>query len=889
MAVWNNIRKKASAFITGEVVGETHLNHHGHLGLYGHQTQEQPTRESLIYKAVIPRFLYKPPFGYPRFENLPNYRRLAQSPYIEMCVSAIVNQVCAVPWDIVSRDSDKPVNEVHAKEVKEFLENPNVNEENLGLQLRKLVRDILIIDSGVFVKVYNAAGEFKELYVRDGATFTKNPDIFGTLNHRADLIPLHYIFGFIGKPDEEHDTFMKEKAAYYQYGWITGARPMPFGRKEIIYIMENPLPQSIYGQSRMSVLEKTVQMLIYGEDHNLDYFIDNNVPKGVISLLDAEHDQVESFKQQWGEIQRTPDEIGNFRRRSHSVPFTTTDVKFERLQFSNAELELLEQQKWFLKLVWAVFGVTPTEMGMDDSPSRAHEITQSRVFKRRTIRPLLTVIEDHLNSQLIWSDFHEDVKLEFKMYDIDEDIKKHALYGIQLDKGIKTPNEIRAEIGIEPHESDQADQLKSPSSGFGMGGGFGQSQIPNGEQLEDKSQKKSIETKPFAEYSSFQDCVNQNADKENPRAFCAAVEAQTQGKQEQIEQTRGENKIADDYKKQGDMGTGLTPTETPPAGNRHIRKISKEDANYRLQDKEGEMCGGCKFFVRKKDGNNGCQLVEGFIDYEKTCDFFVDRGNQSEAKAQFKSKRKDLTTQNPLALGEGEIPLTEARMNRAFRRVINDSEEEILRQLRLLVGGEKTLMQIKALDPTEIDRLKKLVNFKLSETVVKEIVRNNFFKGFEDIEKDLKMNFIADRNAINALETFTFENVKGMESDISNKLRQQLTIGFRNGEGIQKLSDRVSKVFDVAEARAEAIARTEITRAANEGRVDAIKKSGLDGEMVWVSNIDDRTSAICKRLDGKTTAVGENFKDATSGFEGQHPPAHVNCRSSAEFRPKMSE
>jgi len=47
--------------------------------------------------------------------------------------------------------------------------------------------------------------------------------------------------------------------------------------------------------------------------------------------------------------------------------------------------------------------------------------------------------------------------------------------------------------------------------------------------------------------------------------------------------------------------------------------------------------------------------------------------------------------------------------------------------------------------------------------------------------------------------------------------------------------------------------------------------------------MDERTSAICKRMHGKyegiSIPINQNFVDDETGQSFSHPPFHVNCRT----------
>jgi SPP1 gp7 family putative phage head morphogenesis protein len=81
--------------------------------------------------------------------------------------------------------------------------------------------------------------------------------------------------------------------------------------------------------------------------------------------------------------------------------------------------------------------------------------------------------------------------------------------------------------------------------------------------------------------------------------------------------------------------------------------------------------------------------------------------------------------------------------------------------------------------------------------------------------------------------------------------------------------------------RARMIARTEMNRAANMGHIDGARESGLNLKKRWDAHLDNRTSPVCRALDGKTVGIDEKF--VHNGEEFDAPPAHPNCRSTLIF------
>jgi len=654
-----------------------------------------------IYKAIIPDFLYKPPFGYPLNKNIPEIRRLAQTNYVAMIINTICDEIGSLEWDI-NADTDSNVPDNIIQDTYDFFTSPNHNKEPFDAFTSKLIRDIEEIDAGVIEKVHNLKGEFLEMYVKDGGTFLNNSNPYGVL------------------PAER---------AYFQYGWLTGARPIPFDRNEIVYMMRNPRSDSLYGRSPVENLLNVLQVLVYGLESNLEYFTDNNMPKGVFKMIGANEQQLRSFSKQWQEINRTKGEDGKWRRAFHKMPIINTEGTFERLSFSNAELELLQQQEWFTKLVWSMFGITPSELGFTDSSNRATEIIQSNVFKRKTINPLVQLLEYNFNTFIIndlpWikGKYENKVKFVYDRYDVEKEISKRKVIWNDIKTGLITPNEARLELGMD--EIEGGESLRAPSSNaFGM----------------------------------------------------------------------------------------------------------------------------------------------------------PDNGMGSDNSVNIKAKKKELktsTTDKPTNPRDNEI------VYKPFDKAIEEQITNINKVIKDLLAkeGNHPISEIKAIDDSFIKRIAGLFSLKGIFEIVRGLVRSNYLSGIEKTEKQTNRNFLPNETGYKFLENYTFDNVKGMEKDIQNNLRQELQRAVLNNETVSQMSERVGKVMKVGKVRARAIARTESNRAYNQGELDAWMQSGEKVDKIWSNPSPE--AEICKALVGKRIDINDSFK-----YKGQSymsSPGHVNCNSYLTF------
>jgi len=751
-------------------------------------------------KAYIPKFIYKPPFGYPRFVDLPNIRRLAAMPFVEMCISTIVDEASAVPWDIVVKEGidPTPAHEKEIEHVKSFYENPNTNKESFDELRRKYIRDILEVDAGVLIKMFNLKEEMVEMMARDGATFTKNPDIFGRIVDREDII----FDSNITMPGNKEARLMepgwitaadaREKAAYFQYGWISGARPVPFGKKEIVWMERNPRTDNIYGRSPIEVLAQSIQTLLYAIEHNLEYFSDNAIPKGIIGLDGADTESIKAFKDQWEEQQRTKDSAGNWKHKFHHVPIVGKIPVFTRLQFTNAELELIESQKWWAKMVWACFGVTATELGYtEDAKGLSNQIVQSNVFRKRAINPILK-IEAYKHNHEIIPEFYINEKNKF----VKKETKRLQKEGIVEEKA------------IEQAELKAKEKLK-------------QGKFPYQE----------IEFK----FLMF------DVEEETKKAGLYKIQLEAGYKSiNEIRQEEGMDNV--------DWG----------------EKMSEQERNEMNNEFGEEPFGDNGPFGKEKNDLEKQSKLE----------------SRTEGKPGEKEKKALQIEENPLILRENEIVGSD-RLNKSIVYLLKKNEKKIKDLIKQEMGKNK-LIGIKSIDDIA-KKIKELVTFQGLKTISDAVIRNTFMGGWDISEKQLNRNFIVNREAIDYIQDYTFNNIKSMTEEIITDIRQELERGIMQGEGVTKIKARISKVFDVGENRAEMIARTETNRAENQGKLQAMKSSGERYNKKWSAHLDKRTSDVCKRLDGQIVKMDENFKDKQTGWEGPCPPAHVDCRSSVVF------
>lgn len=116
------------------------------------------------------------------------------------------------------------------------------------------------------------------------------------------------------------------------------------------------------------------------------------------------------------------------------------------------------------------------------------------------------------------------------------------------------------------------------------------------------------------------------------------------------------------------------------------------------------------------------------------------------------------------------------------------------------------------------------------------------------------------------------DRVNGINDTTKQALRDALSEGIADGEGIPKLRDRVSVVMTDAKGyRATLIARTETMTTVNYGTLKTYQSANVQ-QKEWLSQIDNRTRQAHVALNGEVVGIDQPFSN------GLQYPQEPNCR-----------
>ena len=460
--------------------------------------------------AIDVGWFFSPIFGQPRLEAPPaTLRQFANTVWCSAAIKTIIDEITSLEWDILPKEEyEETYDENKLKEIKAFFTYPNQNGETLTILLKKLLKDILELDAGVIVKVFSKGSYKKANYSMKTYQYSKDEDIEKGYENieikqlKDENIHLNEIYvrdggSFLVNPDL-YGVLPEDTPAYFQYSFYHPTqKPLAFNKREIVYMRMNPRTTSHYGFSPIQSLFSILESLNNAARFNRDYFVENAIPSGILSLMGASKDSLNRFKANWDK---------QIRGKPHKLAMFNQEIKWTPMNLNNKDMEWLNGQKFYQKLVWAMFGVTSDELGFTETSNRSVGQSQSRVFNRRAIKPYTQLIEAKFNNEIIPEFFPDgDIEFEFKFDVIDqnEQLLHREENWKDVELGIKTVNEVREEMGLEPMEG--GDELRTPGQAQPFGFQPNQAETNKPEEKEEikEEPKKSKTLEEFKKVINF--------------------------------------------------------------------------------------------------------------------------------------------------------------------------------------------------------------------------------------------------------------------------------------------------------------------------------------------------------------------------------------------------
>ncbi len=163
----------------------------------------------------------------------------------------------------------------------------------------------------------------------------------------------------------------------------------------------------------------------------------------------------------------------------------------------------------------------------------------------------------------------------------------------------------------------------------------------------------------------------------------------------------------------------------------------------------------------------------------------------------------------------------------------------------------------------------------------KEVINNAYYKAIYDTQIGVGYDFNfsnLDKNLIKSLMSEKWHGLNYSEriwnntEIIANQIKDIVGGGLLSGQSIEKTARLVRERFDVGKFYSERLVRTESNYFHNQADLMAYEEMEVEYYII-IATLDNRTSKICQKKDGKKFKVTEALKGKN------FPPFHVNCRT----------
>lgn len=400
------------------------------------------------------RFFWETERGIPRRDDLGVVRQLEKTHPVALPLNTIKTQISTTPFSIVPTIEDATDDHRDAaEEIEDWLRgNYNGNNAPFDHLTKQWAHDIISIDTGVIEKVPTSEGFLSELYPRDGAVFTKALDKHDRLPEAPEAAYWQFQFSGAMKPFDPtkslHD--LAEEFSAYPYRQRQG-EPIGFSREQLIWTETNPAPWRHYGFGKVQQAKRIAEIVLNQDSSNLSYFKKNEVPDGLVNIVEANQDEIEDFRQYWKD---------NVRGREHVLPIVGgngSKIEWTPFRPTPDELEFMASQKWYNQLIWMVFGLNQGEVGDIENINRATMEKQAENVFRTTTKPLLDRLANDINNQILpfKQAYHRvggEIEFQWQIDNPAMEAKARERQRNALEEGTATINEVRTERGEEPLE-----------------------------------------------------------------------------------------------------------------------------------------------------------------------------------------------------------------------------------------------------------------------------------------------------------------------------------------------------------------------------------------------------------------------------------------------------
>jgi HK97 family phage portal protein len=316
-------------------------------------------------------------------------------------------------WRIKPKDeSDNSNHDDDIAAVTSFFEYPD-KQNSWSTWLRAVLEDLLVLDAPCLYPRFLGSGALYSLEVVDGATIKV-------------LI------------NEDGRTPEAPNPAYQQI--LHGVVAANYTRDELLYLPRNFRSNRMYGYSIIEQIITTVNIALRRQASQLDYYTAGSVPDALASVPESwTPNQIGEFQQYWDAINS-----GSMAER-RKLKFIPGGINYQPTKDSILKDDY---DDWLARVVCYAFGISA--QALQQQMNRASAETSKQIAEQEGLAPFMQWIANMINKIIV--KYMGITTVEFSW---EEEVETDALKQAQVNEiyvklGIKSVDEVRSELGLQP-------------------------------------------------------------------------------------------------------------------------------------------------------------------------------------------------------------------------------------------------------------------------------------------------------------------------------------------------------------------------------------------------------------------------------------------------------
>jgi len=232
----------------------------------------------------------------------------------------------------------------------------------------------------------------------------------------------------------------------YRFGKLT-THQTSYPRDRVIHIRDMDVDDPFWGIGRINTVREEIMM-----DYFVNRFNSNFFRYGATLNLMFTPDQNLTEDQHMQILDAMSHDMGG-AEKAFKIFINRYAGKFEYPEQKHKDIAFLDLLKTNREKIFGVFGLPPFRGGVMEYANYANALAQDKDFWNNTIAPILKVIEDAFNKQLLWPAFGPDICMRFDLKSVpaikgDQTEIEDRLLKLK-DKGIVSAEYVRERLNID--------------------------------------------------------------------------------------------------------------------------------------------------------------------------------------------------------------------------------------------------------------------------------------------------------------------------------------------------------------------------------------------------------------------------------------------------------